>query len=95
MISVDAGTVGLIMLLGFLVALLSGLPVAFALGTVAAICTFLFWGGPGVYSLAYQAFNVMNNFVLVAIPLFIFMAMIVDDIISWIDVKRASEVNYV
>jgi len=78
MISVDAGTVGLIMLLGFLVALLSGLPVAFALGTVAAICTFLFWGGPGVYSLAYQAFNVMNNFVLVAIPLFIFMAMILD-----------------
>ncbi len=78
MIHVDPGTAGLIMLGAFLIGLISGLPVAFALGIAAVICTLLFWGAPGLYSLVYQTFDVMNSFVLVAIPLFIFMAMIVD-----------------
>lgn len=51
--------------------LLSGISVAVSLGGVAILAAYLFLGSAG--SLAYASWNIATKFILVAIPLFIFM----------------------
>ena len=57
-----------------LLLLFLGLPVAFALGGTAILFTILFWSPQALYVVATSAFGVMSNFLLIAVPLFIFMA---------------------
>ncbi len=53
--------------------LLTGLPVAFSLGFVSAGAMFFLWGFDGLITIATTAFSTNVNFLLIAIPLFIFM----------------------
>ena len=55
-----------------------GLPVAFSLGGTAMLFILIFWGPEALYMAAAQAWAVSNEFVLVAIPLFVLMAMILE-----------------
>jgi len=55
-----------------------GLPVAFSLGGTAMLFILIFWGPQGLYMAAAQAWGSSNSFVLVAIPLFVLMAMILE-----------------
>ncbi|MFC1967512.1 TRAP transporter large permease subunit, partial [Chloroflexota bacterium] len=57
--------------------MLLGLPVAFSLGLLAIIMIMLFWGTPGLFSIAALAYGRVNSFLLVAVPLFIFMAEVI------------------
>jgi len=62
------------LLFGTLVVFLfAGLPVAFSLGGVAMLYILLLWGSKALYVIASSAFGVMNSFLLLACPLFIFM----------------------
>lgn len=54
----------------------TGLPFAFVLGAVSVISTMLFWGTDALAQMAFQSFRVVEDFVLIAVPLFVFMAMI-------------------
>ena len=56
----------------------SGLPLVFALGGVSVGFIYLTWGQPALYLIASQTWGTLNNFILVALPLFIFMAMILE-----------------
>jgi len=70
-------SVGLITVLLFsslIILLLTGLPLAFCLGTVSLVYTYFLWGPPAVMQLASTAFGASMNIILIAIPLFIFMA---------------------
>jgi tripartite ATP-independent transporter DctM subunit len=58
--------------------LLLGLPLAFVLGGVSMIFLYFTWGPESFYMVAAQTWGAMNKFTLVAIPLFIFMAMILE-----------------
>jgi len=58
--------------------LLSGLPLSFVLGGVSMIFLYFTWGPESFYMVAAQTWGNMNKFVLVAIPLFVFMAMILE-----------------
>lgn len=55
-----------------------GLPLVFVLGGVSVIFLFLTWGTDSFYMVASQMWGSMNNFTLVAIPLFVYMAMILE-----------------
>ncbi len=55
-----------------------GLPLAFTLGGVGVIGCYLLWGDKGLYLITSQAYGAMGKFTLLAIPLFIFMAMILE-----------------
>jgi len=57
-----------------LLCLLMGLPLAFALGGLAALFTIFMWGPLAIYNVVLNTYAGMTNFVMVAIPLFIFMA---------------------
>jgi len=64
-----------LLLFGTLVlTLLLGLPLAFVLGGVGVIFTFFLWGPKGLYNVILSTYGNMTNFILVATPMFIFMA---------------------
>jgi len=64
--------------LGLFVFLFLGLPLSFVLGGISIIFLFATWGPEAFYMVAAQTWGGMNKFTLVAIPLFIFMAMILE-----------------
>ncbi len=61
-----------------LIFLLLGLPLSFVLGGVSMIFLYFTWGPESFYMVAAQTWGAMNKFTLVAVPLFIFMAMILE-----------------
>ena len=64
---------------GFLlIGLAIGIPIAFALGFIGIIFAYILWGYGGMSLLVSAVWGTMNNFILVAIPLFIFMAIILE-----------------
>jgi tripartite ATP-independent transporter DctM subunit len=54
--------------------LLTGMPLGFLLGFIGLIFTYVFWGTPAIMQIASAAFGPTLNIILIAIPLFIFMA---------------------
>jgi tripartite ATP-independent transporter DctM subunit len=58
--------------------LVLGLPLAFVLGGVSVIFLYFTWGIESFYMVASQMWGSMNSFTLVAIPLFVLMAMILE-----------------
>jgi len=68
----------ILLLMVFLSALLMGLPLAFATGSTAVIFTILLFGPDTLILIVTRIFTMMNNFILVAVPLFIFMACILE-----------------
>ena len=58
--------------------LLLGLPLVFVLGGVSVIFLYFTWGFDSFYMVAAQILGTMGSFTLVAIPLFVFMAMVLE-----------------
>jgi len=59
--------------------LVTGLPLAFGLGAIGLAFSLWLWGGPAAATtVVYTTNNVMRMFILVAIPLFIFMGIILE-----------------
>lgn len=58
--------------------LVLGLPLAFVLGGVSVVFLYFTWGIESFYMVASQMWGTMESFTLVAIPLFVFMAMILE-----------------
>lgn len=68
--------IGIIMFLVALVALLYGFPVAFTFGGVALIFGLIAEGADLFAFMPYRVYNIMENTVLMAVPLFIFMGVV-------------------
>jgi len=64
--------------LSLLLFLALGVPLSFVLGGVSIIFIYATWGPQAFYMVAAQTWGAMNKFTLVAVPLFIFMAMILE-----------------
>jgi tripartite ATP-independent transporter DctM subunit len=74
-------TLAITMFFTLFVGLMLGHPLAFTLGMLAVVFGVIGWGGSAdaVYALlANRAYGVMEEYVLVAVPLFIFMAQLLD-----------------
>lgn len=61
-----------------LILIVLGLPLSFALGGVSVVFLYFTWGFDSFYLVASKMWDSMNSFTLVAIPLFVFMAMILE-----------------
>ena len=66
------------MFAGLLIGLLMGHPLAFVLGGLAVIFAALGWGPEAMGMFMNRIYGIMDNYVLIAIPLFILMAQILD-----------------
>ena len=62
----------------FIAILLAGVPLAFATGAVAVVFAYALFGLPGLTLVISRVFTLMGNYVLVSVPLFIFMACILE-----------------
>jgi tripartite ATP-independent transporter DctM subunit len=74
-------TLAIIMFFSLFVGLMLGHPLAFTLGMIALVFGVIGWGGSVgavLALLANRTYGVMEEYVLVAVPLFIFMAQILD-----------------
>jgi tripartite ATP-independent transporter DctM subunit len=71
-------TLSLLLVALFIAILLAGLPLAFATGAVAVVFAYLLFGEPGLTLIISRIFTLMGNYVLVSVPLFIFMACILE-----------------
>ena len=74
-------TLAIVMFFTLFVGLMLGHPLAFTLGMLAVVFGVIGWGGSAdaVFALlANRAYGVMEEYVLVAVPLFIFMAQLLD-----------------
>jgi len=69
----DVFSIGLLYIGSALLLLLSGIPIAFALGGVAVTFMFLFMPPSNIQIIAETLYGELNNFTLLAIPLFILM----------------------
>ncbi len=58
--------------------LVLGLPLVFVLGGVSVIFLYFTWGPGSFYMVASQMWGTMGSFTLLAIPLFVFMAMVLE-----------------
>jgi len=78
MIDISPEMVTLLMLGGLVVAVLTGFPLAIPIGAVALVVGFLTFGGT-VFALIYQqVFAILHNYVLLALPLFVFMGVVLE-----------------
>jgi len=68
--------IAIIMFLSLIFVLFTGLPLAFVLGGLSLILSFFLWGPNSMLLVAVQAWGVMSSYFLVAIPLYVFMASI-------------------
>ena len=78
MIDISPELVTILMMGGLLVTVMLGFPLAFPIGTVALVVGYLAFG-PSVFHLIYQQlFALMHNYVLLALPLFVFMGVVLE-----------------
>ena len=68
----------ILMFLGLIVGLFLGHPLAFVLGGLAVIFGLIGWGPSVFYMFMNRIYGIMDNYVLIAVPLFIFMAQLLD-----------------
>lgn len=73
----DVFSIGVLYIGSALLLLLSGIPIAFALGGVAVVFMALFMPPANIQIIAETLFSELNNFTLLAIPLFILMGSVV------------------
>ena len=91
MLDLDPLLVTLGMFLSMLVLLAMGAPLTWALLTVGTGSAYFLWGPAGLELMANSAFSAMDNFLLVALPMFIFMGLmlqrsgITDDLFEMIN----------
>lgn len=71
-------TLSILMFIALLVSVALGHPLAFTLGGLAITFGLLGWGPGSIHMLANRTYGLMTNYVLVAIPLFILMAQLLD-----------------
>ncbi len=74
MLELSPGWITFLMFAGLLIGLFMGHPLAFILGGLAVFFGYISWGPLAFFTFSNRIFGVMDNFILVAIPLFIFMA---------------------
>ncbi len=71
----DVGITTLILFASLVGLLITGLPLAIVLGAIAVFFTYFLWGPFALMAIPANTMGVMQNFILSAIPLFIFMGL--------------------
>jgi tripartite ATP-independent transporter DctM subunit len=74
----SVATLSILFVICFFITLLAGLPLAFSTGAVAVFFAYFLFGEPGLTLIISRVFTLMGNYVLVSVPLFIFMACILE-----------------
>ncbi len=74
----DIGYISILLFASMFLLLASGLPVAFVLGGLATVFTAIFWGPESLFIIVSRTFSMMSTTTLVAAPLFVLMATVLE-----------------
>ncbi len=70
--------IAILMMGGLLIGVLTGFPLAFVMGAIAIPFGMMIWGG-GVAQLLYtRIFMILSNYIILAVPLFVFMGLMLE-----------------
>lgn len=75
---VSSLTIFILMIVGLMIGIFSGYYLFVVLGALGLFFGYLFWGGAVVNLITINTFDVLKNYTLLAIPLFIFMGNIIE-----------------
>jgi len=78
MINLDPVIVTILLFGGVLLGVFVGIPIAFVVGGVALLVGYLVFGGAVIPLLYQRLFSLLHNYTLVAVPLFIFMGIMLE-----------------
>lgn len=70
----STSVITLLLFSSLLILLLTGMPLAFCLSVVSVIFTIFLWGPEALFQIASTTFGYTLNIILIAVPLFVFMA---------------------
>ena len=71
-------TLTIILFASLIFGLVTGMPVVFALGGIAMLFTIFLWGPEGLLMVVTATYSNMSGFILIAIPMFIFMGFVLE-----------------
>ena len=74
----DIGMMSLVLLVGMFLALAIGVPLGFATGFLGAIVIYFYFGEPGLGLVMQRVYDLAVTYVIIAVPLFIFMASLLE-----------------
>jgi tripartite ATP-independent transporter DctM subunit len=74
----DLGLITALLFAGLILLLATGAPLVMVMGGGAVIFSYFLWGPQGLLQISANSFGVMQNFILIAIPLFIFMGIVLE-----------------
>ena len=72
----DVSTITLLLFASIVFGLMTGAPLVFVLGGVAVVFSYFVVGPHSLMMIPYTALGVMDNFILISLPLFIYMGII-------------------
>ena len=75
----DAYLITAIMFLSMLILMSTGLPIVYCLGSVGTLAAIFLWGVESLDIVYFATLDLMNNMVLSAVPLFIFMGFVLHE----------------
>ncbi len=78
MIDISPMLVTVVMLVGLIVTILTGFPLAMPIGTVGLVVGFLAYGTPVFDQIYHQVFAILHDYILLALPLFVFMGVVLE-----------------
>jgi tripartite ATP-independent transporter DctM subunit len=70
----DVELITILMFVAMIILLVTGLPIAFCLGSIGVLFAFFLWGPNALGLVSKNMFGMMTELTLIAIPLFVFMA---------------------
>ena len=76
--SIGIGTVSLIIVASLVLLMMTGMPLGVVTLIVSVICALMFFGPRGLYLVSTNAFGLLEKYPLVAVPLFVLMASILE-----------------
>ena len=74
----DIGTVSLFIVAALLALMMTGMPLGVVTLLISIVCALLFFGPKGIYLVSTNAFGLLESYPLIAVPLFVLMASILE-----------------
>ncbi|MGH1482698.1 MAG: TRAP transporter large permease subunit, partial [Geminicoccales bacterium] len=74
----DIGTVSIGMVVALILLMMTGMPLGVVTLLISIVCALLFFGPKGLYLVSTNAFGLLESYPLVAVPLFVLMASILE-----------------
>ena len=76
--AIGLGTISIAIVIALMLLMMTGMPLGIVTLIISVVCAVLFFGGNGMYLVSTNAFGLLESYPLIAVPLFVLMASILE-----------------